>query len=119
VEAWAYFPSDTEAFKNFILDPTTFVAETNGIILGFSGVEDNGHIASLYVHGDYNRQEIGSRLLAAVIEYAKLHKIPRLYTEASEFSCALFERFGFQISGTERVMREGAWFQRYLLQIFL
>jgi putative acetyltransferase len=119
VEAWAYFPSDTESFRNFILEPTTFIAEAGGTISGFSGVEENGHIASLYVHGDYNRQGIGSRLLEAVIEYAKINKIPRLYTEASQFSRALFEKFEFQISGTDKVMREGAWFQRYLMEKLL
>ena len=51
VEAWAYFPSDTEAFNDFIFHPTTFVAELDGMIVGFSGVEENGHIASLYEIG--------------------------------------------------------------------
>jgi putative acetyltransferase len=115
VEAWAYFPSDTEAFNNFIFNPTTFVAEIEGIIVGFSGCEKNGHIASLYVRGDYNHQGIGSRLLETVITSAKLDKIPRLYTEASEFSRALFEKFGFQVSGTENLVREGVWFHRYLM----
>lgn len=119
VEAWTCFPSDTESFRNFILEPTTFVAETEGMILGFSGVEENGHITSLYVHGDYNRQGIGSLLLGIVIKYAKSHKIPRLYTEASEFSCALFKKFGFQIYDTEEVMRKGVYFKRYLMEKLL
>lgn len=119
VEAWAYFPSDTEAFNDFIFHPTTFVAELDGMIVGFSGVEENGHIASLYVHSNYNRQGIGSRLLETVIEYAQLHQISRLYTEASEFSRALFEKFGFQVSQTENIIREGVWFHRYLLEILL
>lgn len=119
VEAWVYFPSDTAAFNNFIFNPTTFVAELDGIIVGFSGVEENGHIASLYVRGDYNRQGIGSRLLENVIQYAKSHNIPQLYTEASEFSRALFNKFGFQVSETENVIREGVWFHRYLMEISL
>lgn len=119
VEAWSDFPLATEAFNNFIFNPTTFIAQLDGTIVGFSGVEANGHIASLYIRGDYNRQGIGSRLLETVISFAKSHKIPRLYTEASEFSRALFEKFGFQLSGTEAVIREGVWFHRYLLEISL
>ncbi len=116
VQVWASFSEETESFRRFILEPTTFVAEKTLLLLGFSGVTHKGHIASLYVHGDYNRQGIGSLLLDSVIEYAQINGINQLHSEASEFSKPLFEKFGFSSYATEKVIRNGVLFQRYLMR---
>ena len=119
IDAWAASTSDGESFNKFILEPTTFVAETNNLILGFAGVTTAGYLASLYVRGDRNRQGIGSRLLIHIIEYARVNNIYRLYTEASVFSKPLFEKFGFAIYEEEDVTRNGIVFHRYLMEKFL
>lgn len=115
VATWAAFSFETEAFKKFILNPATFIAEDAEKICGFSGLENDGHVVSVYVHPDYFRQGIGSRLLAAVLESARIKKISQLYSEASEFSKPLFEKFGFENYDIERVLRNGVWFDRYLM----
>jgi putative acetyltransferase len=116
VEAWASFSSQTDAFNQFLLGANTFVIETAGQILGFSGVALDGHITALYVHGDYQRQGIGSSLLKTVLNYAQTHNIATLYAEASEFSKPLFEKFGFETYDTENVERNGVMFHRYLVR---
>lgn len=116
MQMWASFSLETESFKKFILEPTTFIAEENRIILGFSGINKQGHIASIYVHPHYHRQGIGSKLLAKVIEYAQINKMNYLHSEASEFSKPLFEKFGFEMYGQEQVDRNGVLFSRYLMQ---
>ena len=116
VIVWASFASEGEAFEKFILEPTTFVAQRFGRLWGFSGITGEGHIASLYVHGERTRQGIGSRLLEFVLVYARIHQMGRLYSEASEFSLPLFEKFGFEKYSTEKVVRNGVQFSRYLMQ---
>ncbi|MEC4894476.1 MAG: GNAT family N-acetyltransferase [Oscillatoria sp. PMC 1051.18] len=118
VQMWASFPSQRESFAKFILEPTTFIIQEAETILGFSGIANDGHIASVYVHYNYLRKKIGSRLLATVLEYAQSNKIKRLYAEASEFSKPLFAKFGFEIYATEQVERNGVLFERYLVQKF-
>lgn len=119
VSAWAASAANQESFNKFIFEPTTFIAETNNLILGFGGVTTAGYLASLYVRGDRNRQGIGSRLLTHIIEYAGSNNCDRLYTEASEFSKPLFKKFGFEIYEEEKVERNGVVFHRYLMQKFL
>ncbi|HEY9663479.1 MAG TPA: GNAT family N-acetyltransferase [Allocoleopsis sp.] len=119
VQAWAKTPADLERFQRFILEVTTFVAVLDGRIVGFAGVAETGYLASLYTHSDYQRQGIGSELLKAVLEYAQAHQIERLYTEASEFSKPLFEKFGFAVYEIEQVNRGGVWFNRSLMQRWL
>ena len=119
VDAWAASAMDTKFFSKFVLESTTFIAEENDLILGFGGITTAGQITSLYVRGDFNRKGVGSKLLKKIIEYARTNKCDRLYTEASEFSKPLFEKFGLEVYEEEEVIRNGIQFQRYLMQKFI
>jgi putative acetyltransferase len=119
IRAWAVGPDDAERFRQFILGVTTFVAEDRRRIVGFCGLAADGHIASLYVDGGEGRKGIGSILMDAAIEEARACGIPRLYTEASEFSKPLFEKFGFKTTEIEHVTHNGVEFERYRMQLVL
>lgn len=115
-QAWAAFATETDAFERFILDAITYVAEDETGIVGFAGIEKNGHVSSAYVRGDRVRQGIGSKLMQTILTYASQNQMPRLYGEASEFSLGLFKKFGFQLYDTEIVDRQGVEFTRYLVE---
>ncbi|WP_416669263.1 GNAT family N-acetyltransferase [Egbenema bharatensis] len=115
-QAWASFATETDAFERFILDATTYVAEDETGIVGFAGIEQNGHVSSAYVRGDRTRRGIGSALMQVLLNDAAQRQMPRLYAEASEFSLGLFKKFGFQLYDTEVVDRRGVQFTRYLVE---
>lgn len=115
VAVWSSFPENKDAFREFILDATTFVAVEEAQLFGFCGVENDGRVASLYVQGDRCREGIGSKLLDKAIEHAKARNMTRLYAEASVFSRPLFLKFGFVDTGTEVVQRGEVEFERYLV----
>ena len=112
VEAWAAFADDS-SFRGFVVGATTFVAEGETGLLGFSGLDPDGRVASLYVRPDRMRQGIGAALLRRVLEEAEGRGLGRLWTEASVFSKPVFERHGFTVAEVERVQRRGAVFTRY------
>lgn len=114
-QAWAAFGADTPPFRRFILEATTYVAET-GAILGFGGLATDGHITALYVRHDCLGQGVGSQLLTTLLHQAHQEHIPRLYAEASAFSLGLFQKFGFHHYSTDRVERGGVEFERYLVE---
>lgn len=116
-KAWATL--DPERFRQFIMGVTTFVAVDNTGILGFAGVGDDGHVASAYVHHNCLHQGIGSTLMTQILDHVRSLGLPRLYAEASEFSLGLFQKFGFQLDGTEVVDRHGVPFERYLVSLML
>ena len=119
VAAWAASAANVESFGRFILESTTFIVETDDLMLGFGGVTKPGYLSSLYVRGGYNRQGVGSRLLTQILEYARTDNISRLYTKASEFSKPLFEKFAFKIYDEVDIERNDVVFHRYLMQRFL
>ncbi|MEZ6061957.1 MAG: GNAT family N-acetyltransferase [Planctomycetaceae bacterium] len=115
VTAWAEF-ADADNFPLFVATAATFVAEDLAGIRGFCGVEEDGHVASVYVRPDSFRRGIASRLLAHVISYAADIGIPRLHAEASHFSRPLFHKFGFTDIRVETVKRNNVLFKRFLVE---
>ena len=66
VDAWRAFASQA-TFGAFILDIQTYVAVVNGEIVGFCGINHDGHIASIYVRPDRCGRGIGTTLLRWVL----------------------------------------------------
>jgi putative acetyltransferase len=116
IAAWAAATEDTVRFHAWILDAETLVAERENQILGFCGLGADGHITGLYVDAAWTRKGIGTRLLGAVLERANERKLNRCYAEANPFSLPVFERSGFEQTGTEAVERHGQLFRRTLVE---
>lgn len=103
-------------FRRFVLDATTYVATDETGIVGFVGIEADGHVSSTYVRGDRLHQGIGSALMRVPLDYAAAQQMTRLYAEASKFSLGLFQKFGFRLYDTEFVDFNGVAFSRYLVK---
>ena len=115
-QAWAASTLDRDSFQYFILGVTTYVAYDATGILGFAGIGPDGRVASAYVRHDRLHQGVGSALMEQILAHAKCDRLPRLYSEASEFSVGLFNKFGFHQYDTEMVERHGVSFTRYLME---
>lgn len=116
VESWAATVDDADRFRDFILRPTTYVAVEDDQPVGFAGIEDDGHVTSVYLRGDRQRRGIGAQLMHVILDHARQANIDRLYAEASEFSLPLFLKIGFESIGTEKVERNGSIFLRHLVE---
>lgn len=108
---WATTPySNAERkawFKEHGEDMPVIVAELNGCIVGWGSLSSfreaytvNGTLEdSIYVHHDYFRQGIGSRLLTELIELAKKKELRSILANISsdqEPSIRLHEKIGFE-----------------------
>lgn len=116
IDAWAAFGQDTPPFRQFILGAATYLAEDDRGVVGFAGLETNGHVASVYVRQDCIRQGVGSYLLSYLLSQAQGMTLDRLYAEASHLSLGLFLKHGFCHYATETVERDGVTFDRYLVE---
>ena len=116
VIAWSLFPEDTAKFTEFILKPDTYILEKNQEIIGFCGLEKNGHIASLYIHPAHTRQGYGTKLLNHVLNQGIKESISLFYSEASFFSQPLFKRCGFEVVEMETINYGVVFFERYKME---
>ena len=62
LDAWATGSVDLEAWNQSFLDHITLIAEIDGILVGFGDMDHSGYLDRLYVHKDYQRQCIATKL---------------------------------------------------------
>ena len=70
-------------------------------------MEWDGHLDMLYVHPDFQRSGVASRLLRPLEASAEAHGLVRLFTEASTAAKPFFERRGFRVILAQVVSRHG------------
>lgn len=119
VMAWSCAPDNINKFHDFIFNADTYLLIKNEQIIGFCGLENDGHIASFYLHPDFTRQGYGTRLLLYVLDIGITQGITRFYTEASFFSQPVFSRCGFNIVTMETVNYGDISFERYKMEIII
>ena len=96
IRAWASCIVDEGQFGQRCESKSTWVAEIEGRIAGFSGLEPDGHIDMLYVHPDFKRRGVARALLQHIEEAARAHELRLLYTEGSVTAHPVLEATGFR-----------------------
>lgn len=112
VIAWASFGRDTPAFRDYVLNARTWIADAGDGPLGFCGIHPEGEVHSLYVHPDLFGQGLGGRLLAHALRDARTHGATRFAAWATPFSRPVFQRFGFVIVRFVEELYQGVLFER-------
>jgi putative acetyltransferase len=107
LRAWAPSVPDPDEWHSRMADRRTLVAEQAGEVVGFAELEDDGHLAMLYVRGDAVGQGVGRRLYEAVEREARAQSLGRIFTEASITARPFFKRRGFRVVREQRVSRRG------------
>jgi len=93
----------------FSADNGHYVAiKDGGRILGYSGfryVLDEGHITTLAVSPKFRKKGIGTKLIAQLIEDAKVKGLKKLYLEVRQSNVAaqkIYKKFGFKVLDRRR-----------------
>ena len=76
------------------------VAEVEGHIVGTIALEGNT-LATFFVHPDYQRQGLGTKLLQAIEAVAIKNDLDHLEMHASLTGLAFYERMGYQQTGDQ------------------
>jgi putative acetyltransferase len=119
VAAWAQFGRDTPAFRDYVLQARTWVAETTAGAppRGFCGIAplaaDEGEVHSLYVRPGLMRQGLGSALLQHALADARQRGLRHFSAWATPLSRPVFERAGLGLVHTVVAPYEGVLFERY------
>ncbi|MBF2063428.1 MAG: GNAT family N-acetyltransferase [Calothrix sp. C42_A2020_038] len=100
IEAWVGY-LDPETRRQYILngaeDEILFVADRNGIIVGFSCFDMNGEISAIYVHPHYTRRRVGQQLLKAVETKALGYNYKKLEVSASITAIPFYQTQGYKL----------------------
>jgi putative acetyltransferase len=97
VNAWAPAVLDEELWVRRIRGINPFVAELEGILVGYADVQASGYIDHFFVSGRHPRQGIGRSLMEVLESEAKRLGVTELTSDVSRTAQPFFTRFGFQI----------------------
>ena len=116
IRAWAPDEIDAVQFGRRCEAKSTWVAELEGRIAGFSDLEPDGHIDMLYVHPNFLRLGVARALLDHIEEAARINALRRLYTEASLTARPVFEVMGFRMVVPQTVTIRGESMTNYRME---
>jgi putative acetyltransferase len=116
VRVWA--PDDIY-FRNWVeicSKRFTYVADDEGVIVGFGELEPNGHIDCFYCHKNYQRCGLGRQIYQAIEVKAVELLVSRLFTEASITAKPFFQQMGFSVVAAQEVTCRGEIFINYAME---
>ncbi len=95
VEAWAPRDLDQVRWERKIRAINPFVAELNGVLVGYADIQSSGYIDHFYVSGEHPRRGIGSILMNRLFGEATLLNAHILTSDVSQTAQPFFRKFGF------------------------
>lgn len=105
INAWAH--TERKAWRKARLSRPTWIAEMSREPVGFSDLEEDGHLDMMFVHPAFQGQGVASALLNTVEAAAREQLLAVIYTEASLSARPFFERRGFAVITPQTVRCRG------------
>ena len=94
----------------------TIVVEEDDKLIAFGNIGKTGYLDRLYVHPDYLRKGIASKLVEELEEYAKKHGSHVINVTSSITSKPFFESTGYAVIEEQINERRGERLLRYLME---
>ena len=117
VNAWAPKErDDQEKWLKSLLHNFSYVAEENGVIIGFGDMTQEGCIDRLFVHKNYQGAGAAQQIFKKFEEDAKALGLKELFGEASIMLKPLAERQGFEVVEEQRKEHRGVLFTNYKMR---
>lgn len=113
LDVWATKNIDIEKWDTSFLKNYTVVAESNGIIVGFGDIAEDGYLDRLYVHKDFQRMGIATMIFDKLENKVKGKP---LYTHASITAKPFFIKRGYKVIKQQLVEREGILLENYVME---
>jgi putative acetyltransferase len=118
IEAWAQV-EDRDAWATRRASRPSFIAECDGVTIGFSDLEQDGHLDMMFVHPAYQGIGVASLLLVKVEDEARRQGLDRIFTEASLTAKPFFERRGFTVVARQSVEKRGQRLTNFRMEKYL
>ncbi|QIQ20493.1 GNAT family N-acetyltransferase [Zophobihabitans entericus] len=113
-EAWAPKP-DYDLWAQRLLKTQPFIAEKQGVIVGFAEFDNSGYIDCFYVHPDFQKQHIGTFLYQYLEQQAIRQNCQNLTVYASTVAYSFFIKHGFLCLRENQVIRNDLILNNYLM----
>ncbi|MDK1724848.1 GNAT family N-acetyltransferase [Dellaglioa algida] len=98
INEWVQVHPDLDEWHQRLTQTYSLVAISDGKVVGFSKIDEDGQIDLLYVSSLMIRQQIGTRLLAGLTNYQRRYLQTKIQSvDASITAVPFFEQQGFKV----------------------
>lgn len=101
---WTSSIENTKRWTDKLSSQYFLIAELNNKIVGFASLQNKNYFDLLYVHKDFQRQGIASRLYTEIENEAIKRESTILSSDVSKTARQFFEKKGFQIIAPQIVV---------------
>lgn len=116
LQAWAPDQLDRESWLKSLEKNISYVADYNGMIVGFGDYNEDHYVDRLFTHKDYQRKRIASYILQKLEQEAVNLGHRGIYTEASITAKPFFESKGFICIKEQKKEHNGKIFINYVMK---
>ncbi len=118
VEAWAPEDIDLSAWRKLMKRLSPFVAEIEGVIVGYTDLQPNGLIDHFFCHHEYQGQGVGKALMNHVFSVGQQRGVKRFYSEVSITARPFYEHFGFNVVQQQEMEVRGQKLTNFVMEKF-
>ena len=119
VDAWAPVVPDVSFWKKRLKKYRVYVAEEDECIVGFTELDTTGHIDCFFVHHQWQRRGIGTRLMERIVATAGKEQLPRLFAEVSITAAPFLRERGFVIIRENETVRRDVKLKQFAMERWL
>ncbi|MEZ8064398.1 MULTISPECIES: GNAT family N-acetyltransferase [Vibrio] len=116
VEAWAPSYFDSELWQKCLHRIRPFVAELEGVVVGYSDLQPNGLIDHFFCHHEYQGKGVGRALMEHVFFIGADLGVTRFFSEVSITAKPFYEHFGFTVVNEQEVDMRGVKLTNYVME---
>ena len=115
VEVWASGAEDTKKWQDRITKLYFLVAEMNNQIVGFSYLMNGNYLDGLFVHKDFQRQTIASKLLRIMESRVSMNGYDVIKSDISITALPFFDSHFYEVEKKQKKSMKGMVFENYII----
>ncbi|WP_371188778.1 GNAT family N-acetyltransferase [Thalassotalea maritima] len=116
VEAWAPENKDFSLWQTRMQRLSPFIAEIDGVIVGYSDLQTDGLIDHFFCHHEYQGQGVGKALMKHILETGKVRGLKRFYSQVSITAKPFYQHFGFDVVKAQEVEIRGQVLNNFVME---
>ncbi len=93
-----------------------FVAEIDGVIVGYTDLQVSGLIDHFFCHHEYQGKGVGKALMNHVFKVGNSRGIKRYFSEVSITARPFYEHFGFKVVQAQEMEVRGQKLRNFVME---
>ena len=116
-EDWASCGDSVEHWKELLAENDYIGAlGGQGNIIGFSSMNAEGYLHSMFVHKDWQGKGVATLLLSEVEKMARGYGVHKICVEVSITARPFFEKLGYRVVKEQKARANRLWLTNYVME---